>query len=142
METVVWATGWSERLLAQPGFEQILVAAGTVVAKGAKRRCPVSPDGSNGKPPGTLRDSIELQPGRDAAGPFMKVVATAESPTGRRYGLDVELGTRPHIIESHGSWPLRDQHGKVFGRTVQHPGTTAQPFLRPAVDDLAGWVIR
>jgi hypothetical protein len=45
-----------------------------------------------------------------------------------------ELGSRPHLIESHGDYPLRNREtGQVFGRVVHHPGTLAQPFLRPAL---------
>lgn len=44
----------------------------------------------------------------------------------------VEYGTRPHIIQSHGNYPLRNRKtGQVFGRLVHHPGTQAQPFIRP-----------
>ena len=45
----------------------------------------------------------------------------------------VEYGTPPHEIVSHGSWPLRNREtGDVFGPVVWHPGTPAQPFMRPA----------
>lgn len=50
------------------------------------------------------------------------------------YWAAVEYGSRPHLIESHGPWPLRDREtGAVFGRHVWHPGTPAQPFMRPAL---------
>lgn len=49
------------------------------------------------------------------------------------YWRYVEYGTAPHWIDSHGSWPLRDEHGTVFGRRVWHPGTIAQPFMRTAL---------
>lgn len=48
------------------------------------------------------------------------------------YWKYVEYGTAPHWINSHGPWPLRDDHGNVFGRRVWHPGTQAQPFMRSA----------
>jgi hypothetical protein len=48
--------------------------------------------------------------------------------------LVTELGSRPHAIDSHGRYPLRNREtGQVFGRHVNHPGTRAQPFLRPAL---------
>ena len=48
------------------------------------------------------------------------------------YWSYVEYGTRPHIIRSHGDYPLRNREtGEVFGRVVRHPGTQAQPFIRP-----------
>lgn len=46
----------------------------------------------------------------------------------------IEYPTRPHIIRSHGPWPLRNREtGQVFGPVVHHPGTRAQPFMRPAI---------
>ncbi len=45
----------------------------------------------------------------------------------------LEHGTRPHVIESHGDWPLRSADGRVFGRRVQHPGTPALHILRRAL---------
>lgn len=53
--------------------------------------------------------------------------------TSAPYWAHVEYGTAPHWINSHGPWPLRDEHGNVFGRRVWHPGTTAQPFMRGAL---------
>jgi hypothetical protein len=57
-----------------------------------------------------------------------------------RYGTDVELGTRPHVIRPN---PPRkalrfERHvleggGFVFARVVHHPGTLAQPHLRLAL---------
>lgn len=94
----------------------------------AQQLCPVSPDGSGGNPPGHLRDSIAARTGRDGQGVY------GEYGTDVGYALPVELGSRPHIIRSHGDYPLRDQHGTVFGRQVQHPGTRAQPYLRPAIE--------
>jgi hypothetical protein len=46
------------------------------------------------------------------------------------YSLYVNNGTPPHVIESHGPWPLRNRAtGQVFGRVVHHPGTSPQPFI-------------
>lgn len=98
------------------------------VAKRAKELCPVSPHGSGGNPSGHLRNSIGYGVGRDERGVY------AEVGTDVDYALPVELGSRPHVIESHGDYPLRDRRGNVFGRSVQHPGSPAQPFLRPALE--------
>lgn len=96
----------------------------------AQQLCPVSPEGSNGNLPGHLRDSIEARSGRDGEGVY------AEYGTDVEYALPVELGSRPHVIESHGDYPLRSADGRVFGKRVNHPGTKASPFLRPAMDAL------
>jgi hypothetical protein len=61
-------------------------------------------------------------------------VRGAEVWVGADHWVHVEYGTRPHAITSHGSWPLRNKEtGAVFGRRVWHPGTPAQPFMRPAL---------
>lgn len=53
---------------------------------------------------------------------------------GSDHWAHVEYGTRPHAITSSGPWPLRNKEtGAVFGRRVWHPGTPAQPFMRPAL---------
>lgn len=52
---------------------------------------------------------------------------------GTEYWSDVEYGSRPHEIRSHGPWSLRSDEGEYFGRVVHHPGTPAQPFMRPAL---------
>lgn len=46
------------------------------------------------------------------------------------YAPDVEFGTPPHEIRIKTKKVLTD--GKTFfGKVVQHPGTKAQPFMRP-----------
>jgi HK97 gp10 family phage protein len=49
------------------------------------------------------------------------------------YAHLVEYGTRPHVIkprEAKGAM----QFGGVTTKSVQHPGTRPQPFMRPAID--------
>ena len=89
-------------------------------------------------------------PGADAGGsaetqqptfvqvtPIVVVSVNGVQATLVDYALPVELGSRPHIIESRGDYPLRNRKtGQVFGKRVRHPGTQAQPFLRPALDVL------
>lgn len=61
-------------------------------------------------------------------------VWTGDIGRGIDYWASVEYGSRPHIIRSHGNYPLRNREtGQVFGRVVHHPGTPAQPYMRPAV---------
>lgn len=49
------------------------------------------------------------------------------------YANMVEFGTRPHKIK-----PKRDggvmRFGGMVAREVDHPGTEAQPFMRPSID--------
>jgi hypothetical protein len=50
--------------------------------------------------------------------------------------LFVLKGTRPHVIRSHGSWPLRNRKtGEVFGPVVHHPGFAGDPFLTRAMEE-------
>lgn len=52
---------------------------------------------------------------------------------GTEHWAPTEYGSSPHIIRSTGPWPLRNREtGETFGRIVRHPGTPAQPFMRPA----------
>lgn len=53
------------------------------------------------------------------------------------YGRYVEEGTRPHVIVPRRAPRLAFQKdGKwVFAKRVNHPGTKAQPFFGPAVDE-------
>jgi hypothetical protein len=65
-------------------------------------------------------------------------MSPAMSPTGYPIGYGLEIGTAPHVIKSHGLYPLKDKYGRVFGQKVNHPGTLPQPYLRPALDDIRG----
>jgi hypothetical protein len=135
---VTFAGGFD--LAAQTAAAASMEAAAVVVAAGQKRRIPVSADGSNGRPAGYARDRIHVERGIDALGLFWDIGSDAETPSGYPYPLGLELGTPPHTITSHGDYPLRDKHGNVFGRTVQHPGTQPYPWCRAALADLAGRV--
>lgn len=84
------------------------------------------------RPSGYLRNSIEMfrVPGGFDIGP------TAD------YGRYVNQGTRPHIIRSHGPWPLRNRAtGQVFGRTVHHPGTAPSYFVQRTAAEMDGTVV-
>jgi hypothetical protein len=86
------------------------------------------------RPSGYLRNSIVAQPG---PGDTIIVGPTAD------YGGYVNNGTRPHIIRSHGPWPLRSRAtGQVFGPVVHHPGTRAQRYVEAAARDLDGVTFR
>ena len=55
--------------------------------------------------------------------------------TNLKYGLGLELGTRPHTIKAKGktlAWK-GDDGETVFARSVKHPGIKARPWLRPAL---------
>lgn len=52
------------------------------------------------------------------------------------YADDVEYGTAPHVITPDDADALKFEGSDgqtVFAVRVEHPGTSAQPYLRPAV---------
>lgn len=52
------------------------------------------------------------------------------------YAQHVEYGTIPHKIRVKNKKVLSD--GKtIFGKEVNHPGTQAQPFIRPSLHQLS-----
>ena len=55
-----------------------------------------------------------------------------------KYGPSIELGSVPHIIRARLKKSLHffKDGAEYFRKEVFHPGTQAQPFLRPAVKDV------
>jgi hypothetical protein len=79
------------------------------------------------RPSGYLRNSVHAR--RVAPGEIL--IGSAVS-----YAAYVNEGTRPHVIRSHGPWPLRNRAtGQVFGPVVNHPGTPAFHFIENAARD-------
>lgn len=138
VERLVWDPGVLGDLfdLAEPFVER----ASADVLDAMQLELPASRDGSNGRPPGYARSRLRrLGRGRDATGPFRDVGTDATTPDGTSYPAILEHGSKPHIIESHGPYPLRNRHtGQVFGRVVQHPGTRADPWARRSAQTIHG----
>jgi hypothetical protein len=66
---------------------------------------------------------------------------TAEVGPTALYSLYVEMGTKPHKIvpKSQGGVLVFTVGGKkVYARSVNHPGTKPQPFMRPALEQALG----
>ena len=93
-----------------------LTAACKIVQTDAKADCPVDQD--------ELRPSIVYKVFTDDA----KVGTNVD------YAPHVEFGTKAHTIKVKSAKVLTDGK-KFFGKVVNHPGTVAQPFLRPALDN-------
>jgi hypothetical protein len=132
-----WNEREYERLLLSRGgpVGRDLNRRGEIGTQTAKRLCPTSPRGSDGRGSGYTRSNIGHELGRDERGLYVDVKSTARTRNGIPISLLLEFGTRAHEIRSHGDYPLRNrQTGQVFGRSVQHPGTTAQPHMRPALE--------
>lgn len=85
---------------------------------------------------GELRNSLAVV----VMGDRVRIGPTAD------HGVYVEFGTRPHEIRPRSAGALRFTiNGRVvYAKVVHHPGTKAQPFVRPAfeawVDSLGGMV--
>lgn len=100
--------------LLQHRADSAVASVTRAVAADARRQCPIDQ--------GDLLESIheDLSAGR------VHVGTDHWAPT--------EYGSQPHLIRSHGPYPLRSREtGEVFGPVVMHPGTPAQPFMRPAL---------
>ena len=116
-----------ERLALQAMDE--VVAAGYKINGEAQKRTPV--DGGN------LRAAWKVHIQRTTDGGVVMVSNATE------YAEYIEYGTKPHIIVARKKKVLADRDaGKVFGRTVRHPGTSPRPMLRPAVQAVVPQLLR
>jgi hypothetical protein len=81
---------------------------------------------------GRLLQSIRLEEGRSATGPWVQVVA---GRPGINYTMFEHDGTAPHVIRARRKKALRFVlNGQVTFRTkVNHPGTTGTLFLTMAL---------
>lgn len=84
---------------------------------------------------GNLRSAIKVT--KEGAGRYRVGPDLVQAP----YAWMVEFGTKPHIIEAKPGKTLRFQkNGKtIYTKKVRHPGTRAQPYVRPVI---ANWVNR
>lgn len=137
---------------------QKLDRAASKVLQEMKRRCPVSKlpqvRGAGGRFVSVTKTGATVAGGTRYAGDFplqpsgylrrscRKMLEADGSqiigPTAK-YGLWVNNGTPPHPIDSLGPWPLRNRAtGQVFGRHVNHPGTSPNPFIVESLSVLSG----
>lgn len=87
---------------------------------------------------GLLKSRINLLP---AVPGHISYTLTA----GTDYAVDVEFGTSPRTITAVNKKALKFKMGgkEIIVKSVQHPGTEAQPFFRPALDIVKGvWIRR
>jgi len=112
---VIMAGGWSEKIdLAVE--KNMLRPVAEAILDDMKRGCP--------KDTWELHNSL----GMAIRGNVARIGSTLDR------SVFTEMGTKPHIIRSHGNYPLRNKAtGEVFGRVVHHPGTPAEPFMRRAL---------
>lgn len=113
--------------------------AAEIIADRQRETIPISDDGSHGRPPGYARDHIDIWAGVNRGGTYYDVGSDATTPDGVSYPAILDAGSKPHVIESHGDYPLRNAHtGQVFGKRVMHPGTRPTYWCRNSIFALAG----
>lgn len=113
--------GALDRVLNSPGgpVAKAVLESAIRVENAAKRLCPVDE--------GRLRASItHTTPRLSITGPSVQVYSDVE------YALFVHEGTSPHEITGNPLLAWNGDDGPAFARSVQHPGTKAQPYLRDA----------
>lgn len=125
--TIANASQWASAFKAAPDvavreINRALEMTTTSIARAAVRNAPVNKQSGGGN----LRQSIRSQ----VTG--LRGIIDVRA----KYALPVHEGTRPHIIRARNARVLANRRtGQFFGKTVRHPGTRAQPFLRKAVED-------
>lgn len=130
-------------LAASPQVKAALGRLAADAVRSMKRHAPVSPSVYRQDPRGYHRPGDYPLP---PSGFLRRSINAFEQPDGSvrvgptaSYAGYVNDGTRPHLIVSHGPWPLRSPAtGAVFGRVVHHPGTRGSHFLERTVADLRG----
>jgi hypothetical protein len=96
---------------------QLLRPLADAVADDARRMAPVDT--------GELQDSIRVE-----VVDWNTALVVADCD----HAAATELGSAPHTITVRRAKVLANSEtGQVFGKQVRHPGTPAQPFLRPAL---------
>jgi HK97 gp10 family phage protein len=103
------------------------MAGAQIVVKAAQSNAPVRT--------GTLRRSIHAVETASS-----RLAAEVTVGTNVTYGRMVEEGTRPHVIYPRDKQALFWKDALHPVRRVQHPGTPAQPFLVPALENNAARV--
>lgn len=108
-----------------------LRAGAKVVAEEAKRRAPVKS--------GALQKSIRIGSRLRYGVPEASIRAGGRLKDGRSawYARIIERGAIPHEIAVRAGTASLFINGRAVGKSVQHPGVVAKPFMRPALDTRA-----
>lgn len=125
MARFVMSESGVERLI-QEMFRPHVAKLADGVAERARRLAPLGPETI--PPHEHLKESIVVE--KESA------QLTWHIGSRNRVAMIVETGSRPHEIRAHGDGTLafRGRDGRMyFAKVVHHPGTRAQPYLRPAL---------
>lgn len=105
--------------------QQVLIESANHILAEMEARVPVDT--------GNLRTSLGIRVGS-------RSVTIGPNETIAPYAGFVEFGTKPHIIRPKtpgGVLAFKIGNRQVFAKVVHHPGTKAQPYVRPAFE---AWV--
>jgi HK97 gp10 family phage protein len=117
--------------IARGPAEDAMLAGAKVIQKAAQQKAPVKT--------GKLRKAIRVRKSsnldaRRAAGETLEADASVYIAKGEGHIARFnEFGTGPHTIVAHGGGAIAIG-GEVVGKSVDHPGQPARPFMRPAFD--------
>jgi len=108
--------------------KKALYGIGQFVRDEASNRC-LPGEYFDGRVGGNLKTSIGFK--------VYETKSMVQIGTPVEYGIFVEKGTVPHLILPKNARVLSwmGPAGRVFTMKVNHPGTAAQPFLTPAVEE-------
>jgi HK97 gp10 family phage protein len=128
------------RQLEKDGIKAIRKAAkkaGMIIRDEASRLAP--------RLRGPLQDEMTMKTRKESDSGIEMLIGPSKTAW---YGRLVEHGTKPHLIQARGRGVLAagnsmsknattfsdvTVHGAIFGKSVNHPGIKATPFLGPAV---------
>ena len=111
-------------------LEGALHAGGSVIEEDAARRAP--------KRTRNLAEEIKVETLSEEKSRV--VVGVGPDDKEAFYSLFVEFGVDAHTINRENVLGL-DFLGDIFRASAEHPGASAQPFLRPAFDKKQGQVV-
>ena len=132
MTRFVWDEQELAALLESPegAVARDLLRRGLNVESQAKLNASGGPPGPKVQT-GRLRASITTQLDRDERGLVVRVGTNVE------YARYVEEGTPPHRIQARRKKALHWKGARHPVFAVNHPGTRARPYLRPALEAVA-----
>lgn len=137
--TVKFSRTWVQEIAGKA--DPRMRAAAQRVAAYQRAHIPVGHDVSHGRPPGFAQSRIAVRVRIGEQGfRVYEVGSDATTPDGFPYPVVLDVGSKPHVIQSHGDYPLRDAEGHIFGKTVNHPGTAPTNWCRGSLSAIHGVV--
>lgn len=112
-------------------FKRFLFRIGSGVRYRAHKIAPVGPGNDEGYDGGNLKKDIQVFD--DKIDSFSISVGNTNLVP---YAKFVYFGTRPHIIKPKKMKALANKKsGQIFGKSVNHPGTKANPYIEKAFSE-------